>query len=205
MILIFLIYPKLNMSKIILLNGPSSAGKSSIVKAIQWLSDEPWLSLGVDYSLAIMPSKYLPGGKLAHEGIDFVPGIDKNGYSIMKVEVGDYGKKVSESARKFSKYLTDDGHNIILDEVIWDQELLNHYLSLFKNHSFCYVIVKCDLERIEEREIIRGDRSIGLAREQLPKIKNLTNYRAGDLTIDTTYSNPFESARLILNFFDKKV
>jgi hypothetical protein len=30
--------------------------------------------------------------------------------------------------------------------------------------------------KIEERESIRGDRSIGLARYELPKIKNMDNY-----------------------------
>jgi chloramphenicol 3-O-phosphotransferase len=65
-----------------------------------------------------MPNKYLPGGKLAHERINFVPEINEDGYQIMKVESGEYGKKVSKSARKISKYLADDGHNIILDEVV---------------------------------------------------------------------------------------
>lgn len=188
------------MSKIILLNGPSSAGKSSIVKAIQWISNEPWLSLGVDSSFAVMPSKYLPGGKLAHEGINFIPGIDESNYPIMKVEVGDYGKKVGKSIRKTSKYLADDGHNIILDEVIWDQEILEEYFSLFKDHSLCYVKVNCDMNKIEEREVIRGDRSIGLARDQLPRLKKMDSYQLGDLIIDTTNASPFENANLILDF-----
>lgn len=33
------------MSKIILLNGFRSSGKTSIAKAIQYLSDEPWLRI----------------------------------------------------------------------------------------------------------------------------------------------------------------
>ncbi|CAG8766772.1 28607_t:CDS:1, partial [Racocetra persica] len=103
-------------SKIILLNGPSSAGKTSIVKAIQHLSEEPWLTMGVDVSFATMPAKYLPGGKKAHEGINFVTGTDEKGFSIMRVESGDYGKKVGHSIKKVAKCLVDDGHNLILDE-----------------------------------------------------------------------------------------
>ena len=80
-------------SKIILLNGPSSVGKTSLVKAIQHLSEEPWLTTGVDVSFAVMPAKYLPGGKKASEGINFVSGTDEKGFPIMKVESGDYGKK----------------------------------------------------------------------------------------------------------------
>jgi chloramphenicol 3-O phosphotransferase len=36
------------MSRIIFLNGCSSAGKTSISKAIQELSDTPWLHIGID-------------------------------------------------------------------------------------------------------------------------------------------------------------
>lgn len=36
------------MSKIILLNGAGSSGKTSIARAIQHLSNEQWLTFGVD-------------------------------------------------------------------------------------------------------------------------------------------------------------
>ena len=105
-------------SKIIFLNGPSSAGKTSLVKAIQHLSEEPWLTTGVDVSFAVMPAKYLPGGKKASEGINFVSGTDEKGFPIMKVESGGYGKKVVQSIHRVVKQLANDGHNLILDEVI---------------------------------------------------------------------------------------
>jgi hypothetical protein len=37
-----------------------------------------------------MPSKYSPGGALAHEGINFISGLDENGHVITKVESGLY-------------------------------------------------------------------------------------------------------------------
>lgn len=60
-------------NKIIFLNGPSSAGKTSLVKVIQHLSEDFWLTSGVDVSFAVMPPKYLPGGEKAHEGIKLWP------------------------------------------------------------------------------------------------------------------------------------
>jgi hypothetical protein len=69
-------------------------------------------------SFAVMPARYLPGGEKASEGIQFVPGTDEEGFPIMKVESGDYGKKVGQSIHKVIKQLADDGHNLILDEVI---------------------------------------------------------------------------------------
>ena len=106
-----------------------------------------------------MPAKYLPGGKKAHEGINFVPGTDEKGFPIMKIEVGDYGKKVGQLIRKVVKQLADDGCNLILDEVIWDKKDLENYASLLQNHQVYYVKVNCELSLMEEREILRGDRA----------------------------------------------
>jgi chloramphenicol 3-O-phosphotransferase len=51
---------------------------------------------------------------------------------------------------------------------------------------------------MEEREILRGDRSRGLARNQFAKMKELDwNY---DLQIDTTNTNSFTNAEKILQF-----
>jgi len=160
-------------SKIIFLNGCSSAGKTSLVKAIQHLSEEPWLTSGVDVHFVFMPAKYLPGGEKAHEGIKFIPGTDKEGFPIMKVESGDYGKKVSQSIHKVTKQLADDGHNIILDEAIWERKDLENYASLLRNHQVYYVKVNCELLIMEEREKLRGNRAWGLARAQFNKIKDL--------------------------------
>ena len=47
------------MSKIIILNGPSSSGKTSIARSIQRLSDEPWLTLGIDTFIHMTPMPIL--------------------------------------------------------------------------------------------------------------------------------------------------
>ena len=184
------------MSKIIFLNGCSSAGKTSLVKAIQHLSEEPWLTSGVDVSFATMPAKYLPGGKKASEGINFVPGMDQEGFPIMRVESGDYGKKFVQSVHKVVKQLVDDGHNLIIDEAIWEKKDLENYASVLKNHQVCWVKVNCELSLIEEREILRGDRSLGLARTRFLKMKDLDwNF---DLQVDTSYTSFFANAKKIL-------
>jgi chloramphenicol 3-O-phosphotransferase len=54
---------------------------------------------------------------------------------------------------------------------------------------------------MEEREILRGDRTRGLARAQNTKIKNLNwDY---DLEIDTNLISPFTNAKKILQFLKK--
>lgn len=188
------------MSKILFLNGCSSSGKTSIVRAIQHLSNEPWLVFGIDTFLKAMPPKYLPFGEKAQEGIRFVPGVDKEGLPIMEVKSGSYGEKVSKSIPKVIKQLADDGHNLIIDEVIWEEEDLENYRTILENHQVYFIKIFCDLPIIEEREKIRGDRAWGLARDQYTKIEELKWIY--DLQIDTNKFRPLVSAEMILKFVE---
>ncbi|CAI2199241.1 19586_t:CDS:2, partial [Funneliformis geosporum] len=86
-----------------------------------------------------MPDKYFGFGKQAKLGFQFVSSFDKQGFSITEVKTGSYGKLISSSVPKIIKQLVDDGHNVIIDEV------------------------ECELSLMEEREMLRGDRSLGLA------------------------------------------
>lgn len=190
------------MSKIIFLNGCSSAGKSNIVAAIQHLSDEPWLTFGIDAVLKAMPPKYLPFGEKASEGIQFVPGVDRERAPTMEVKSGSYGNKVAQSIPKIIKQLAADGHNLILDEVIWKEREIEDYASALKNHQVYFVKVTCELKLMEQREKIRGDRAWGLARDQYTKMKDLKwKY---DFQVDTSQLSPFDSAKMILEFVKNK-
>lgn len=190
------------MGKIIFLNGCSSAGKTSLVKAIQHLAEEPWLNFGVDVFFKAFPAKYLPFGQKADEGIQFVPGVDQEGFSIMEVKGGSYNDKVSRLIPKVIKLLADGGLDLIIDEVVQEKEVLENWNLTLKNHQVYFVKVFCELSTMEERELIRGDRSIGLARAQYTKIEKLAwNY---DLKIDTSKIGPLANAKKILEFVGER-
>ena len=46
------------MATVILLNGVGSAGKSSIAKALQTITAEPFLHVAMDAFLDLMPARY---------------------------------------------------------------------------------------------------------------------------------------------------
>ena len=50
-------------SKIIFLNGCASAGKTTLAKAIQQVSEEPFLFVGIDALFGAMPRKIVGFGK----------------------------------------------------------------------------------------------------------------------------------------------
>jgi len=47
------------MRKIIFLNGTSSSGKSTLIKGLQAALDEPFLELGLDKFIWMLPKRYL--------------------------------------------------------------------------------------------------------------------------------------------------
>src|SRR5436190_24352353 len=105
------------MSKVIFLNGSSSVGKTSLVKAIQYLSDEPWLTFGIDSVIDAMPGKLVGSGKGAAEGFHFVSDFEK-GFPSTEIKLGSIGKKIAALAPKIVKLLVDNEFNVVVDEVI---------------------------------------------------------------------------------------
>ena len=185
------------MSKVLILNGCSSAGKTSLVKAIQHLSEEPWLTFGIDSVIDAMPGKLVGSGKEAAEGFHFVSDFEK-GFPITKIKIGSIGEKVSNLAPKIVKLLADNGFNIAVDEVIWEEKDLKKYALALNKHQVYYVKVDCELSVNEEREILRGDRRLGMARAQSAEMANLNwDY---DFQVDTSQTNSFVNAKKILKF-----
>ena len=62
--------------KIILLNGTSSSGKTSIAKELQRISDEPYLQLGIDNFINLLPKRYFgiepADNEPAYEGFKWI-------------------------------------------------------------------------------------------------------------------------------------
>jgi chloramphenicol 3-O phosphotransferase len=184
---------------IILLNGASSSGKTSLALAIQHLSNEPWLRLGVDTFVEMMPHKYLPFGTKAEEGFRFIPGKNDKG-PLMMIEAGQWGKKVFSTLPLTVNLLANHGNNVIVDEVLLSEKDLQNYINACYSHKVYFIGVFCDLSIMQEREILRHDRAIGLSNDQLRKVH--PEARAYDMKIDATNQTSFVLASSILDFIN---
>lgn len=182
------------MSKIIFLNGCGSSGKTSIAKAIQHESPDLWLSFGVDTFIDMIPF----GRQEPY--LKFIPGQNDRG-PIMHVESGAEGAKLFSIMPQFAEMLAARGNNLIIDEVLFDEEALKAYVQQLKAHTVYYIGVFCDLEVMQEREVLRRDRCIGLSNDQIDRVHQgaLNSY---DFKVDTTAISPFEVARQILKYID---
>lgn len=54
--------------RVVLLHGTSSSGKTTVARAVQSLSDEPWLRLGIDVFWAAIDERWMEHGQRASEG-----------------------------------------------------------------------------------------------------------------------------------------
>ena len=94
--------------------------------------------------------------------------------------------------------MAEAGNNLVVDEVLWDSEVLADYRRRLAPFDFRAVGLRAPLEVIEQRERQRGDRDLGLARWQYDKVHAGMTY---DLELDTSTATPEELAEQIKQAF----
>ena len=161
---------------IILLNGVSSAGKSTLSKVIQKKLDIPYYHICCDDFMNMTPKHILT--KDFDNQLLITQGI------------------MHETILLFS----EKGHNIIVDDVILDlpdkNDWLYEYSVILQKSNVLFVKVNCNLDELRKREIKRGNRSIGQAEWQLGHMDNTVIY---DLQVDTSINTTEECAEQIIS------
>lgn len=180
---------------IILLNGPTSSGKTSIVRAIQNISDRMWIHIGIDTFIGMLHSKFCENGEKAKEGFLFTQSKNDKGQFVTEITSSAMGKKLAESIPDTVALLSNRGFDVMVDECLFDDEI-ECYKEVLKGHDVCYVGVMCDLETLEQREKDRGDRILGCARGMFDRLHKTTY----DLTVNTAEMDAMACAKKILEF-----
>ncbi|MGB7998277.1 MAG: AAA family ATPase, partial [Photobacterium halotolerans] len=104
---------------LIFLNGPSSAGKSSIARELQHCLNDYYLHLGIDTYIAMMPEKSNRLKTLNHPVDGFYWRSKKrNQHTVQRITFGDYGKAVNDAYRTTVRHLLDSGLKVIVDDAI---------------------------------------------------------------------------------------
>lgn len=185
---------------VIILNGPSSVGKSLISYFFQEMVDNPFLHMGIDTMINMMPNKMnnWEGGK-AEQGFWWQEEIDHEGRKIFSIQMGDYARKINDTYKAMVNTLVLNGHNVIVDEVAFGQEALNAWKNELKNCRIFFVGLTANLEVLENREKERGDRKIGSARHQFYNVHTNVTY---DLLIDTSHKKPEQGVFEIVEFIN---
>jgi chloramphenicol 3-O phosphotransferase len=171
--------------RVIVLNGTSSSGKSSIARCLQSLLPEPWLIIGVDDLISAVPPAMLE----SEDGLTFTSDGDVIvGPGYWKLEAA-WSQGVAAMARA--------GTGVILDQVFLKGVVAQRRWSVVLDGlQVVWVGVRCDQLVAAVREANRGDRVRGMAAKQASLVHQGMVY---DLEVDTTHTSSEDSARFILN------
>lgn len=165
----------MDKGRIIFLNGVTSAGKTSIVEALQERDDIFFYVVANDLFQEMIGDKYL------HEN---------------------YWKYLSEVIIMMyhtAKLYSDMGKNILIDGILVErEEITPHYLRLLeilKNNPLDLVEVYCPLDVCRKRNIVRGDRYENQSDEQHELMAKNIEYT---LRVDTSLFSADECAEIIV-------
>lgn len=146
---------------LIVLNGASSSGKTTLCKALQEVLSKPYIHLEEDrFVYDTYHARHVQS--------------DLGGQIFAKTMLGYY-----RSLRAFASA----GHNVLADMGFYSTELLRQFVNEVQGFPVWLVGVHCSITELELRESARGDRQTGLAREQSATIHSGVLY---DIEVDTT-------------------
>ncbi|TGQ57483.1 chloramphenicol phosphotransferase [Mesorhizobium sp. M1C.F.Ca.ET.193.01.1.1] len=178
--------------KIILLNGVGSAGKTSIAKALQAMTIEPFLHVQMDAFLEMLPEKLQN-----HRQGFFFETSWQDGKPSVAIKAGPVGRRAMQGMRHAIAAMARQGNNLIVDDVMLRDEM-SEYLALLADFEIFRIAVLASLDVLEARESDRADRMPGLARWQYGRAHEGISY---DLEIDTSMLTAQECALRIQQQF----
>ena len=149
------------MSKsVIILNGPSSSGKSTLVSILKEMIK---CKKNVEYG-SITIDDYL---RMSRDE------------AIYEDDVFEVSSNICENVTK----MLDTHQGVIIDHVITSERIFKQLIESLKMYDVCLVHVTCPLSELERRENERGNRCPGSAKASFQYLYPKDGY---DLTVDTS-------------------
>lgn len=153
---------------LVIVNGASSAGKSSLVREFQQLVDKPFLDIGLDKFIFSLPKHYLSSNwtEILGEG-------DR---------AGPAGDLLASGMHSAWAALCMSGNNVIADHVLVEESWVRECANLFVGFETFLVGLRCPIAVLEARERDRADRTLGQAKKQYLRVHANLTY---DLELDS--------------------
>ena len=165
----------MDKGRIIFLNGVTSAGKTSIVEALQERDDIFFYVVANDLFQEMVGEKYL------------------------RENYWKYLSEVIIMMYHTAKLYSDMGTSVLIDGILVESdEISPHYprlLEILRDNPLDLVEVYCPLDICRKRNIIRGDRYESQSDEQYELLAKNIKYR---LRVDTSLYSPSECADIII-------
>ncbi|MDP3788531.1 MAG: AAA family ATPase [Candidatus Chromulinivorax sp.] len=183
---------------VIILNGPSAAGKSSLQKSIQRLAPVPYLNVGIDnFFNDLFPDEH---GKLGVKAeVDF--GNDLRWVTIadnlVYLHVGPQGQKIVNGMNRAIAAYVKTGNNVVVDYIMYEKHWLDDLLHELQGCPVYLIGVTVPLDVLQAREQARSTSPIGHAGSHYHTVHIGNEY---DLWIDNSQGSADVGAQKILEF-----
>ncbi|MFF8636012.1 chloramphenicol phosphotransferase CPT [Streptomyces pilosus] len=170
-------------TRMIILNGGSSSGKTGIVRCLQAVLPEPWLAFGVDSFVDALPARL----QASDAGLD----IAADG----TVSVGAEFRALEAAWTEGIVAMARAGARIVVDDVfLGGAASQRRWQEALGEVGVLWVGVRCDSAVAAGRETARGDRARGMAAQQADAVHEGVVY---DLEVDTTHTESLVCAHTI--------
>ena len=155
---------------IVVLNGTSSAGKTSLAKALQRRWEGPLLAVGIDTVVFALPGRWL-SPPLWHEVFVYAGEGDS-----LQITAGPLGDRLVAGLHRSVAALAGQDFDVVVDHVLLSPGWVADAAEALAAHSVLSVGVRCPLAVVVSREAARGDRTLGQARAQFEVVHGYAGY-----------------------------
>lgn len=184
-----------NPGTVIVLNGPSAAGKSSIQREIQDSFEQPYLATGIDQlMLHMVPDRYLLQDVPDKKQVLWTDTTkDAQGAPLHRVHFGPKGYRFLDGMHHTIRSLALCGNNVVVDYLAFEQPWLPRLAGVLDGLRAYLVGVHAPLSVLEERATSRPYPA-GTARAHYEVVHKHGIY---DLELDTSVLSIKECADAI--------
>jgi len=171
----------LPIGNIIIINGPSSSGKTTLALALQKQINLPFLRFSFDLFLenSVLPTTQIRQGNFSWAAIR---------------------PAVFDGLHHCVPALAAAGNNLIFDHIIETKQWLDDLVELLAGFDVFFVGLHCSIEELERREVQRGNRRIGEARADLEIVHRHCSY---DLELNSE-SAAEENATALIDAWERR-
>jgi chloramphenicol 3-O phosphotransferase len=183
--------------RLIIVNGGSSAGKTSLAEAFQDLAPDTWMLLGIDVFWLALPPEQLNLHHVAPEFYSWSCEVEDDGREYFVIEPGPGLDTAMRVRYRAIRTCLDEGVNVIADDVVWSRAWLEDAVALFEGYEVWFVALHVADAEGARREIARGDRHGGWNRGSA-RAAHTNAEGIYDLQLDSTERPPSVLARELL-------